>query len=343
MRVAAALQVRAERAYARLAARGAVMMYHRIADEAHDPWSICVAPDQFDQHMLLLRKRAEPGDLAAVAADRSLTRAGRPRVAVTFDDGYRDNILTALPILERHQIPATVFVVSGAVGSPREFWWDELERYILHAATLPDALELKAGGQPRRWTLTVEAQADAAPGWDAETGAKPGSREQLFLELWELLVRLGDEDRDDVLARLRIWSGVSEAAAPGRLPIGADELARLAAHPLIEIGAHTEGHVSLPQREPAERRRQIEASQNALESVIGRPVRRFSFPFGRRDAISDGVVRARFDLACTSRPAALTPFSSPFALPRIQVVAGDGDAFDRRVRTWLPQFAPRPG
>lgn len=340
MRAAAALQARAERAYARLAARGAVLMYHRIVDETHDPWSICVGPDQFDQHMLLLRKRAEPGDLAAVAADRGLTRAGRPRAAVTFDDGYRDNILTALPILERHEIPATIFVVSGAVGSPREFWWDELERYILHAATLPEALELETRGQPRRWILTVAAQAGAAPGWDAETGAKPGSREHLFLQLWEILVHLADEDRDDALARLRIWSGVSEAPAPGRLPIGPDDLARLAAHPLIEIGAHTEGHLSLPQLAPAERRRQVEAGQNTLESVIGRPVRRFSFPFGRRDPVSDAVVRARFDLACTSRPAALTPFSNPFSLPRIQVIAGDGDAFDRRVRNWLPQFAP---
>ena len=51
---------------------------------------------------------------------------GRTPIAVTFDDGYRDNLLTATPILERYATPATVFVTTAMIDCECEPWWDEL-------------------------------------------------------------------------------------------------------------------------------------------------------------------------------------------------------------------------
>src|SRR4029077_3069692 len=104
-----------------------ILMYHSISRGRPDPWDLCVEPDLFAEQVELLRDRYHVMSLAelrnALSQDEPLTRA----VVLTFDDGYRDNLLVAKPLLERHEVPATVFVTTAYVGSGRDFWWDELE------------------------------------------------------------------------------------------------------------------------------------------------------------------------------------------------------------------------
>ena len=52
-------------------------------------------------------------------------------VALTFDDGYRDNLINAKPLLVEHEVPASIFLATGYIGKKREFWWDELARLTL--------------------------------------------------------------------------------------------------------------------------------------------------------------------------------------------------------------------
>lgn len=114
--------------------RAAVLLYHRVAETAIDSWRMAVAPARFAQHveMIASRFRTLPlGDLVAAAREQRVPAS----VAVTFDDGYRDNLYAAKPPLERNGVPATVFVVSGYVDSGTDFWWDALER--LRAVTGP--------------------------------------------------------------------------------------------------------------------------------------------------------------------------------------------------------------
>lgn len=334
-RLGAALLRRGERALARLGRRSAVFMYHRVAREPLDPWDLCVTPENFAEQMAVLRAAARPCDLTLAAAP---DRDARPRVAVTFDDGYRDNLLNALPILERYEIPATIFVVSGAIGATREFWWDALERAVLTPAVLPERLEITAAGRTRTWTLGAEAEDLRA--WRADEDDAASPRQVLFLALWEVLVALDPPEREAILDSLMVWAGVEAAAPAERLTMSAEEIARLAAHPLIAIGAHTVGHASLPHLAPEAQRREIADSKTALEAITGRPVTRFAFPFGRHDASAEAIVRETgFAAAVTSRPAAVTALAHPLALPRLQAVDGDGDAFVVRARRWIPDLA----
>lgn len=111
--------------------RGAVILvYHLVADLDRDPFRIAVSPDVFDAQMEVIATRYRPQMLAELSNGLA-TGALPPRsVAVTFDDGYANNLTAALPILEAWSVPATVFVSTGYVGGSREFWWDELERLI---------------------------------------------------------------------------------------------------------------------------------------------------------------------------------------------------------------------
>ena len=172
-----------------------------------------------------------------------------------------------------------------------------------------------------------------APSWSADEERPRTQRERLFLELWTRLVAMGDEARRRVLDELVSLAGMASAPDPDRLPITADDAARLAAHPLIEIGAHTVSHPSLTDLDPASQHAEIVGSKRAIEGIIGKPVRFFSYPYGRFNDVTLGIVReAGFAIACTSRPAPATAFSARHALPRLQVMDDDGPAFVRRLR-----------
>jgi peptidoglycan/xylan/chitin deacetylase (PgdA/CDA1 family) len=124
-----------------------VLMYHRIAEQDPDPWELSVSPHHFAEQMEVLAAQRHPMALNEFIAGGKVSALPADAVAVTFDDGYADNLLEAKPILERFGIPATVFVTSVAVDHPRELWWDELERVLLAPEQLPNELHLKVGGR----------------------------------------------------------------------------------------------------------------------------------------------------------------------------------------------------
>ncbi len=101
-----------------------VLLYHRVADLPSDPHSLAVHPERFREQMETLVRAA------AVTRFEDLGLGPAPAVAVTFDDGYADNLDVALPLLESFAVPASFFVTTGFVESGREFWWDEIQRLV---------------------------------------------------------------------------------------------------------------------------------------------------------------------------------------------------------------------
>jgi peptidoglycan/xylan/chitin deacetylase (PgdA/CDA1 family) len=93
-----------------------VLVYHRIADLDADPMGLAVRPRHWAQQLEVLRSR-EVAPLEDVVARRAAAGA----LAVTFDDGYADNLL-----LREAGIPITVFIATGHVEEGRPFWWDRV-------------------------------------------------------------------------------------------------------------------------------------------------------------------------------------------------------------------------
>jgi peptidoglycan/xylan/chitin deacetylase (PgdA/CDA1 family) len=111
-----------------------VLVYHRVMridDCEYDTDVIEATPDQFHEQMVMLRKRhsiADPDELIDLAQNPSKIR--HFRVAITFDDGYRDNYDNAFPILKGQGIRAAFFLPTHFVGTTHLPWWDRIAHAI---------------------------------------------------------------------------------------------------------------------------------------------------------------------------------------------------------------------
>ena len=290
---------------ARRVARGTavVLMYHRVADVSFDPWRLAVSPERFAEQIAALTRHFEPLTLAALADDAERGSL-RPRaVAVTFDDGYRDGLTDAKPILEQHGVPATVFVASGYVGSGRDFWWHELERCCF-SPTRPSEGRFESGSVRADWSAPSD---------------------ELYLETWRQLQPLAHGERDERLAEFSDASGPGDGALT---TMTEDELVRLADGGLIEVGGHTVTHPKLTTLPPPDQLDEMRNGRLQLEQMLGQPVTSFCFPHGAYPADASAMVRdAGFERACVSVSAPVLPGVDRFQLPRRRVVNWNGDEF----------------
>lgn len=127
--------------------RALILIYHSVSEWPSDPHLLCVTPQHFAEHLQALRKNYHPVSLRelvhAIREDRIPNRA----IAVTFDDGYADNLYATKPLLEHYNIPATVFVTAGYIGYQGKFRWDELKADAGHRPLSADEVFKLAEGK----------------------------------------------------------------------------------------------------------------------------------------------------------------------------------------------------
>jgi peptidoglycan/xylan/chitin deacetylase (PgdA/CDA1 family) len=312
-----------------------ILAYHRIAEPETDPWSLCVSPARFEQQLQVLRATCCCLRLEELAKRAMADDLPERAVALTFDDGYGDNLTHAAPVLEHYEVPATVFLATGSIGSGREFWWDELERIFLQPGHLPSTLELTIGPTQHNWHLEGAAAYDIDSfrqhrGWKVRQ-EPPTRRHQIYKEIYRLLRSLAVADREAVLARLRAWANVPPEARATHRTLSEPEVADLARSPWLEVGAHSVDHIELPGLADDEAQRQIAGSKSDCERITGRKISAFSYPFNRLDDRSRSLVRSSgMRLACAGY-GELKRARDPLALPRIPILDWGGDRFAREM------------
>jgi peptidoglycan/xylan/chitin deacetylase (PgdA/CDA1 family) len=310
---------RAATAIRRLVRPAAVVLnYHRVAEVTNDPYHIVVSPAHFEEHMNVLRASYRPMPLVELIA--ALRRKSLPRraVAVTFDDGYFDNFSLARPILERVQVPATVFVCTGAIDSPHEFWWDELER-VFGFTRLPVHLSVTVANREHAWPTSNGMERRAA-----------------FQSLHALMLPVPHAERERVLAQLARWARMDRAQRSSHRSLSREELARFGREGIMDIGAHTVTHPLLAALTPEEQRSEICDSRAWLESVTGRPVRTFAYPYGNPGDYNvesvEAVRSAGFEAAFSTVQGAIESSDDPLQLRRWEVNDWDAMQFAWRLK-----------
>lgn len=298
---------------------GAVILgYHRLADprtaSGAEPSAMCVSPACFEAQMRTLHRFGRPVSLGHLGAALEAGSPVRGMIAVTFDDGYEDVLKVALPVLEREQIPATVFFIAGNPGEP--FWWDRLAALLAGADP----------GAPFR--VPVGASEFVWPG--------VGGFEQLRVRLNRAIRVLDAEARAIVLDRLAdVWGArTPEVALPRALTSA--EARRLVGSPWVDAGAHTISHPPLAEVTPARARHEVIGARSLLEDALATDVSVFSYPHGSVDASAiDLVGEAGYELACMSAADSVRRGGERFALPRVWVRDEDGRAFAGQIRRYV--------
>jgi peptidoglycan/xylan/chitin deacetylase (PgdA/CDA1 family) len=312
---------KAFRRIARLPPRPVILMYHRIAEPAFDPWGLAVSPARFEEQLEMLNRRRSPMGVNEFA-DRSRRRQlPADAVAITFDDGYVDNLKFAKPRLEAASVQATVFITTGQIGRAGEFWWDELARIVLRSKAAID-LQVPIGGHLRRLRFTGAPEEAPRPTWRAWSPPAT-AREAAYLELWHRLQECQPEEREEAVARLR---ALPSAAAEGdSRAMDRAEIGRLTSAS-ISVGAHGASHQPLTSLPMQAREAEIRQSGETCRSITGQPVDGFAFPHGAADdATRRLVAEAGYRWACSTESRSIRPGDDPYGLPRLQVADWDGE------------------
>jgi len=309
---------------ARILGGALILGYHRISVVEDDFYQVCVSPENFARHMEALREYAHPISLSNLVQCLEQDSLPPKSVAVTFDDGYADNLFTAKPVLEKYEIPATVFICTGYMG--REFWWDELERLVTGSQTDPYMFHLQAGGRQFEWQ-----RATVSP----EEG-QPALRAEFCRALYQFLLSLDVEDQNCAMGVIRSWSEVSTPGISTPRAMSEEELLRLVDGGLIELGAHTSHHPMLPQLSFERQKEEIQSSKRDLEALLSAKVAGFSYPNGRATVDAKRLVREMgFTYACTSRHDVVRPGSDVYELTRFWQQDVDGNRFVKGLSRWM--------
>jgi peptidoglycan/xylan/chitin deacetylase (PgdA/CDA1 family) len=242
-----------------------VLNYHRMGSPdgsgfARDLWS--ATAEDFDAHLRMLKRNFDvvsPADLL----ERPITR--RRRILLTFDDGYRDSYEIALPILRRHGLPATFFIVPGFIDDPGVSWWDEICWMVDHAPVgilaLPEhgLVDIELTGPVSR----NEASALLAHVYKGLAGGRTND----FLELLGDRTGAGRCPREMGADLWMSWDQVRELRDEG-----------------MTIGGHSLTHPVLARLDHHAQSQEIEGCAQRLREELGVHMEFFSYPVGLDDA-----------------------------------------------------------
>ncbi|MBW6396490.1 polysaccharide deacetylase family protein [Roseomonas sp. HJA6] len=254
-----------------LGGRGAVLVFHRLGPPQADlifeaNQRNIVSASTFG---LLLDALAEDG-VDVVTLDEAQQRLADPRarrfVCLTFDDGYRDNHDLLLPILEARRVPATVYVAPGLVDGTSPLWWYALDEAI---------------AREPRLRLPLPAETTIA------TGDRTG-KQRAFATTAHVMTTAPADVRAGLMTALIERYGVDPKVLAARHMMDWTMIRRLAASPMIEIGAHTLSHPPLATLTEHAAAEEMAGSRERLEHETARAVRHLAFPYG-----SPGTTGAR--------------------------------------------------
>ena len=289
---------------------GAILTLHRVCPPQPDrfqPNRLLEITPRFLGRVVKLLRRSRVDVVSLDEMHRRMTERDFSRrfVCLTFDDGYRDTLQWAYPILKATGVPFAVYVPTSFPDRLGELWWLVLEAVIARNSRIG----LLIDGRDCKFQCRTVAEKRA-----------------LFDELyWWLRGRPTESELRGIVRNLAAFYQVDVAAFCDELCMNWNELAELAADPLVTIGAHTVNHPVLAKLPNDAVRSELDLSRAIIEAALAVRPQHLSYPFGDRASAGAREFQIAaalgFKTAVTTRPGVLFREHAHCltALPRISL------------------------
>jgi peptidoglycan/xylan/chitin deacetylase (PgdA/CDA1 family) len=260
---------------------GRILYYHRVNDDA-DRFFPSTPLDVFERQMRHVAQNYKVVSLRGLL-DHLAGGSAESVVAITFDDGYRDNYEKAFPILRRYRLPATIFLTTGSLDSREPLWFEVLAGAL--KTTSKEFLDLEADIPRRFWLRTVDERLHANG------------------ELFALLRRMPDGDRQQHLSLILRDLASADCAQRMNMMLTWDQVRQMKEHG-IDFGGHTVTHPYLSRLTEDQVKWEVSESKRRIESELQAPVSHFAYPNGREEDFApwskDVIRNAGYEAAVTT-------------------------------------------
>lgn len=289
-----------------------ILMYHGVMEQLSGPaafGNLFLSAGSLSRHLAFLRKAFAVMPLdEAVDRIRDGRRLPDRAVAVTFDDGYRNVLTTALPIARACRVPITVFVPAGQIAEGICSWFDVLR--VVIAESLRERRRVRISD-----VLSIDGGSIRHP-------------EAAFARISQWIADRPDQEAVALINRLEVLG--QELAIATRYPeftlAGWDEWRRAIADGPVTVGSHGLTHRDLRQLSPDECVHELMRSKQLIEEAISRQCRIVAYPYGAWNApVAEAARLAGYTAAVTTDHGLNAGGSDLFALRRTTI--GDKGQF----------------
>jgi peptidoglycan/xylan/chitin deacetylase (PgdA/CDA1 family) len=237
-----------------------ILYYHRVNDD-NDAFFPAISTGLFEAEMRYVSRNYRVVSMTEML-QRLEERSTEPVLAITFDDGYRDNYENAFPILERYGLPATIFLTTGSMDTGEPLWFERL------------ALAIKKTSRE-----SIHLEADRAQEIRLRT---PAERMDGNARVFSVLRALPDAGRRQLLAEVLRQLGAGNDSERDRKMLDWDQVRRMHGRQ-ITFGGHTVDHPFLSRLGAAEFRWQVSECKRRVEEELQARVDLFAYPNGREE------------------------------------------------------------
>ncbi|MBF4492868.1 polysaccharide deacetylase family protein [Flavobacterium sp. MR2016-29] len=226
-----------------------VTMYHRVSDVVGDKLThLTVSVANFENQLVYYKENYQ-----ILRLDEDWNSLKKTGLVITFDDGYADNIINALPLLEKYQIPATIFITTLNINTKNEFWWDRLVFDYANCDELFDLPDVKN---------------------------KVSKSNTVYNDIIDKLNKLSNPDKENWLVEFEKMNQIPFFPREEYRSLTNAELKFLSDHPLITLGIHSHNHYSLGNLSYKEQKQELIISLKKLNELTNRNIKYLALPHG---------------------------------------------------------------
>lgn len=287
-----------------------VLCYHKIDDISRDWNNITVSKKQFRKQMEYLKDNYN-----IIRGDSDWKNLKGNNIVITFDDGYEDFYLNAWPILEELEIPATVFISSGTIGTEDELWCNKLVWLVLEGSEYPNHFEYEKNNYNLYFNTSNILH-----------------RLEMYKYLKVFLNTVPIAIKKDVMRSIEEWGNAKERDKRITHQIlSREHIVEISRSKIITIGCHTINHPSLGYLSNTEQKYEIEDNKKFLENLTQKNVDLFSYPYGGEDSYNADTFSILSELgfrrAMTTKRDCASSDDNVYEIPRVSISECDIDDF----------------